>query len=553
MKSVRLLIALFLPLLAVVTSMAEPLDRQARVTLTPSGEQLTAAWSLDQPVDSVSLSNWVAADERERLWHLEDDGWVFNGADLSRKDGEPFSKFRMSITESDRFYDRRYVPVIRIGASGWAVLPEGFNVFEQPVLISFEGGVEGDVLLAGSGIVPRDEAMPAEVGGFFYFGPPEHVADGAATVIAGPDVPDWLRDKFVADTQSISQTLTRRFEEAPPAPPTLIVTYRDHARTSFKGSSLGRFITLHVRGYSLDPKDENLLQQMTGLALHETVHVWIGQLYSSRENAEQSWLHEGAAEYISLRAWMEPDQLRGRMDEMINGCQRALLLRPLTSTEHGSRGRTPYDCGALVQLIAEAASVQAGNGDILAIWKDVFERAGEEHEFDTAMFRAAASEAGGDMFTARLAKLEAGMDADGWESFLTGLSELGIEVEVRAPDALPQPDHRLAQLALGAIQRDYCNNQISLHGLEDHYWIDISDRCGGHIPGNPKLRTLNSIDLIEAPGDAYSEIRRACAAGETITLGRLDGERLDPLPCKPWMSGLTVPVAVTALPDLPEL
>jgi|TARA_B100000678_G_scaffold4810_1_gene4180 hypothetical protein len=552
MKSLRLLIALFIPLLTAAPAKAEPPGGQSRVTLTPSGEQLIAAWSLDKPVDSVSLSRWVAADERDRLWHLDDDGWVFDGAVLSREDGEPFNKFRMSISESDRFYDRRYVPAIRIGTSGWAVLPEAFNVADHPVLISFEGGEESDVLLAGAGLVPRGEAIPADVGGFFYFGPPEHVVDGAATVIAGPDVPDWLRDKFVADTQSISRTLTQRFEEAPPAPPTLIVTYRDQAGSGFKGSSLGRFITLHVRGYSLDPENENFMQRMTGLALHETVHVWNGQLYSSRENSEQSWLHEGAAEYISLRAWMDPDQLRGRMEEMINGCQRALLRRPLTSTAYGSWGRTPYDCGALVQLIAEAASMQAGNGDILAIWKNVFERAGEGHVFDTAMFRAAASEAGGEMYTSRFARLEAGMNADDWESFLKGLADIGIDIEVRASDAPPQSDHRLAQLALAAVQRDYCNDQVSLHGLEDHYWIDISDRCGGHIPGNPRLRTLNGIDLIEAPGEAYGEIRRACAAGETVTLGRLDGEELKPLSCGRWMSGLTSPVAVTALPEFPE-
>ena len=229
------------------------------------------------------------------------------------------------------------------------------------------------------------------------------------------------------------------------------------------------------------------------------------------------------------------------------------MRRPLTVTRYGSRGRAPYDCGAMVQLITEAASLKNGGGDILDIWKDVFARAGEDRTFDSAIFKAAATEAGGEAFARRMDIFDEGMDAEEWSAFLIGLSGIGIEVELLAPAALHPDDFQLAGAALGALQRDVCQNQVSLYQREDHYWTDISEHCGGQLPGNPQLRHINGVDLIDAPGAAYAEMRRACSAGEAIVLGQLNGEELAPISCGEWMTNLPALAVVRALPELPQL
>ncbi|HIG22229.1 hypothetical protein [Henriciella sp.] len=526
---------------------------RADVTLTRQGDLLIAAWQLEEPATSIGLQDWVEADERLRLWTPQGQGWAFDGAALEREDGGAFDRFELQMNQSDKFYDRRYVPVIRVGETGWSVLSKGLSLLGHETFVQAAGLAEGDIFLADNARRTSGESVSTATGGFVYLGPQAHITEDHATVIAGPDIPDWLREKFVADIDAISETLTDRFAEPPAAPPVLIMTYRDEAGAGFKGSSLGRFITLHIRGFELDPSDDDFMRRMTGLALHETVHVWIGQLYSSSENAEQSWVHEGGAEYISMRAGMDQAQLRADIEEKINQCQRTLVRRPLTATRYGSRGGAPYDCGALVQLVAEAASIKAGNGDILDLWKDVFARAGEDRVFDSSTFRAAASEAGGEAFGRRMELFADGMDAEEWSAFLTGLSEIGIEVELLAPPDPHPDDFQLAAAALGALQRDVCQNQVSIYQREDHYWTNISEHCGGQLPGNPQLRHINGVDLIDAPGAAYAEMRRACSAGEAIGLGQLNGDELAPISCGEWMSNLPALAVVRALPQLPAL
>ncbi|RIJ27503.1 hypothetical protein [Henriciella algicola] len=526
---------------------------RADVVLERQGDELAAVWTLSEPVESVSFQGWVEADERIRLWVPQGDDWQFDGVVLARVGGSAFDSFELRMKPSDQFYDRRYVPVLRIGEAGWTVLSEGLSLSGYETFMAASRMADGEVFLAANERRASGESVAAATGGFVYIGPEDHVTDDHATVIAGPDIPGWLRGKFVADIDAISETLTDRFTEPPPAPPVLIMTYREGDGASFKGSSLGRFITLHVRGFDLDPSDDDFMGRMKSLALHETVHVWVGQLYSSSENAEQSWVHEGAAEYISMRAGMDEAHLRADIEEKINQCQRALVRRPLTTTRYGSRGRAPYDCGALVQLIAEAASLQHGGGDILTIWKDVFARAGEDRTFDSATFKAAASEAGGEAFARRMDMFAQGMNAEEWSAFLIGLSEIGVEVELLAPTAPHPDDFQLAGTALGALQRDVCQNQVSLYQREDHYWTDISEHCGGQLPGNPQLRQLNGIDLVDAPGAAYAEMRRACSAGEAIVLGQLNGEELAPISCGEWMTNLPALAVVRALPELPPL
>ncbi|RIJ23537.1 hypothetical protein D1224_04545 [Henriciella barbarensis] len=534
---------------------AEGQDASARadVGLTRNENTLAARWTLSAPTESVRFEGWVEPDERQRLWIPQGNGWFFDGNILAREDGAPFDSFELHLSPSDKIYDRRHVAVLRIGERGWTILTEGLSLAGYQTVIAAIVDLEGEVFLADDKRVPGGETVSATTGGFVYLGPKHLIAEDHATIIAGPDIPDWMRAKFATDIDAMSQTLTERFEMPPEAPPVLVMSFREDERASFKGSALGRFITLHVRGFEVDRSDEDFMRRMTALALHEAVHVWIGQLYSSRENAEQSWLHEGAAEYISKRAGMDADQLRADLEEKINQCQLALVRRPLIATRYGSRGRAPYDCGTLVQLIAEAASLKNENGDILAIWKDVFERADDDRMFDSARFKAAATAAGGDDFADRMDIFENAMDAGEWASFLKGLSEIGIFVDLLEPTAQHTEEGYLAAAALGALQRDICQNQISLYEREDHYWTNISAHCGGKLPENPELRYLNGVDLIGAPGEAYAEIRRACSAGEAIVLGQLNGDVLAPISCGEWMTNLPALAVVRALPGLPAL
>lgn len=180
---------------------------------------------------------------------------------------------------------------------------------------------------------------------------------GAATIIAGSDIPAWLVEDISLNLERASNKLVSRFGRTPTPPPTLLVTFaQDWKGRAHKGGVNRDVITMHIRGFSLEKPDSRLLDTIKSIVIHEAVHVWNGTMFRSTENSEQSWVHEGAAEYVSNRLWMDELQMKAAMQKALNACRISLGSTSLKETKTASRGRTPYDCGHLVHVIAEHAA-----------------------------------------------------------------------------------------------------------------------------------------------------------------------------------------------------
>ena len=345
---------------------------------------------------------------------------------------------------------------------------------------------------------------------------------------------------------------------APDAPPVLFITYQsDWASKGWKGGSLDRYITIHLRGMDLSPDDAQFLGSLRNMAAHETAHVWLGQMYASVENDRQSWLEEGAAEYFANRLWMDPDQFRAAAGDALGQCRSLLGDASLLETEKASRGPAPYKCGFLVELIAEAAARQQGSGDILDLWRAVFAEAkpGEDGrmEFDTETFRTIAARFGGEAFTSRLAQMEAGLSPEGWSDFIRALPALGIGTKVYGADDAPPDDRTLSQEVLKALLLDQCDGGYSIYGERDHFFLDMGARCPAPLSENPKVAGVNGFSLIGASGEAYSAVRKACAVGEPLVFAQLDGADLPPIACGDRLSSLPDVAIIESLPDFGPL
>jgi hypothetical protein len=86
---------------------------------------------------------------------------------------------------------------------------------------------------------------------------------------------------------------------------------------------------------------------------------------NATRNAEEPWLHEGAAEYLASRLWQSDELLYAEAGERLSACVTRQDRRPLDGSLGALVGATPYDCGFLIQLLAEAAALRNDQGDTL--------------------------------------------------------------------------------------------------------------------------------------------------------------------------------------------
>ena len=527
----------------------------AEVTLTPQGDRLLAEWSLPAPVTMFRFNDEdMSVPERAAEWRVDPDTFDFNGLELSRKDGATFDTFSASVLPAQAFYDRFYVPVVRIGGQGWNIYGWAFTPQDEDVRIRFAGLPDGAIVYAHGDKVPPQSGIAASQSRMIYFGPASNLKQGAASIVAGDDVPGWLRQMLDTEINESAARLGERFGTAPDEPPVLIITYSpDGDGYSFKGGVTGRFISIHLRGMDITPDDSETLGHLKNTALHESSHAWLGHMYRSTENSTQSWVEEGAAEYIANRLWMSPEEFRDAANDALGQCRSLLGSASLWDTGTASRGRAPYKCGVLVELIAEAAAKQRGTGDILDIWRAVFEASGDDRTYNTDEFLAVVGEFGGEAFTSRIAQLRAGLSPEGWQAFTKGLAEIGIGTTAFGPGAETPDNGRLSVETLKALLLDTCAGGYGIRGGDGFYAIEMGDRCPAPLSADPDLSGVNGISLTDASGAAYSEVRRACAAGEPLVFTQPDGTDLPPLACGDRLKALPDVVQVDTLPDFAPL
>lgn len=525
------------------------------IALAPADAKLQAEWRLPEPVTAfVFHDEDMPTSQRLSDWLPEGDSWTFDGVTLSRTDGAAFNRFTLSLKPISEMHRRKYVPVARIGAGGWVLLSGAFAPQGEAYRFSFEGFPE-DALVYGDGkITERDEVREGEGLGIFYAGPPENVTSNGGILIAGPEIPESLRADIAANLSEAVSKLTNAWGYAPDVPPAVIITSdEDWKGQSWKGGVSAEVITFHLRGFELDDISDALREDIRNVSLHEAIHLWNVTLFKSSENAEQSWVQEGGSEYIANRLWMNLEAFNAAAQKSLNGCILELGTASIRETEIASRGQTPYLCGHVVHLAAELASVKAGGGSVLDIWKGVFDATEDTRSYDSATFTTAAEAAGGDDFADVMALFDEGLTHDNRAQLLERLNALGAEIVPLSPEEEMQPDTSLSTTVLKSLLRGYCEGGYSFRKQPGSFQLETGDRCGPVLAGNPEVSALNGRNLAGAPLAVYFAALEACAQKHPIILTRTDGEMLAPLECPAPLAALPELYEVRSAGELPDL
>ncbi len=457
--------------------------------------------------------------------------WTVTTPGLTLTDGavtsdQPFDAFVIRIRPDAAEVDRVYMGLSRAG-DGHVVYGPGLKAEDGVTVLGFDPA-EDETGLPESGAID----------GYAYLGSSAQVTAGAqGAVITGanvaPELAAPLRQSFFDSMAFYEAQLGTPL----PFRPALIASVDSPGPTSFRGDVTDTgVISLRFHGDAWRGATEFVLP----FVWHETFHLWNGHGVENRDAEAAPWLHEGGAEYAALVGavsvgGMTEDQARTGLARRVNGCRRTLASRDLDPARLRS-GSGPYDCGVLIQWLADLEARKAGSGNVFSQWKGLLDAA-----------RADPGGYGVDDFRARLAPDSAvsvlldGPGAGRWEAVQTRLADLGVLIENR-----PGDEDLLGAALFHVAGRNCKGGSYGFYNVPGALKLDGAS-CGP-LSGEPVIATVEALDPQTESRAMFDAVQARCAARLPVRYRTRDDRVLEAVCDTP----LATPIvwAIAAAPPL---
>lgn len=490
-------------ILGLVGSQIEPPSSPAptaEAVLTQTSEGMVVRYALSASSDSFAFAD---KDIIRDQWRVTTPGLKLSDGVVTG-DG-PISGFELMITPDLAEVDRVYVGLSRTG-NGFVLYGPGLK--GEGISTTLRAEIDG-----ASVAVPSSDAID----GYVFVGPKDYVADyGDALVIAPPQLASEL-DQSIRNEFAGSRAFYRsRLGIAPTLKPVLVVSVDSPGPSAFRGDVTDTgVISLRFKGEGWRSAQE----EVSPFVWHEAFHLWNGHGVHNRDGDTAPWLHEGSAEYAAITGpvssgGMSEDQARARMSTKMNGCRR---------TYQNAGGRRPalrsgsavYDCGTVVQWIADLELRHAGKGDFFSLWGRMLETARSQADgFGTAEFLAALSDTSA-------VHLVLDPQVEGrWDKIRDRLTDLGVTV-VNAPT-----DQEFMAAALFHVAKANClTGSYGFYNEPGALKLD-GENCGP-LSGGPIIDSVEGFNP-QADGQAmFDAVKARCAAGQSVRYRTRDGRTLE--------------------------
>jgi hypothetical protein len=500
-----------------------------RVELKPTVGGVEATFILPAPVARFELEEAVE-DVRADTWHVQTPGMALAQGAVSRTDGASFATFSVLVTPDSRPRDRRYPALTAIGG-GWQIYGPYFKAAEG------RSPIEGHVASPkGWTTAPQAKSGRVALDGYVYVGPANNIAAGSATFVTGPETPTAMRDAVAKAASQATAYYTKRLGMGLKAKPTVMIALVPGFNPGWQGdTTAGPVASLRFFGPKAAQMDSDDTDRAVQFVNHEFFHFWNSRTFTSRNSGKEAWLHEGMAEYAALLASrqagvMSEAQVGEALSGRLTGCANALKAKGLDA-DPPRRGGAVYDCGVLVQWIADLQVRRASNGshDVFDLWRALFaEAARNGGAYDGAGFlaRAGLDDPAAD---APLNLLMRPGGPDRWPRLAQALEGLGAKVTpTRSGEAEREA---LVMHVLGQV----CKGGRGFYGGDpEALKLDTRDRCG-MLNGDPTVDTIAGHNIMTDVQAAFDAAGPICAAQGDIVLS-LKGKAVATVTCKTPMS-----------------
>ncbi|MGB8841050.1 MAG: hypothetical protein WCC64_08240, partial [Aliidongia sp.] len=501
---------------------AAPVEQQTplHIIVFPLDGTVRAAYRLARPTTHFHFAQNLDA-IRSRSWTMKTPGLTLDHDVVSAENGSAFREFTIAIKPDETASDRTYPALFRIGPDGLALYTPylagesaAYQSFVEPKLPANSLAFAGTERVIGAfGMLGVDR--------YVYLGPSDYIERGNATFIIPPDLPGWLGETAKMQLDRILTLYNMRLDTALPVAPTVLMAYAGMAEPSrYRGDvSAGSIIALRFRGDGWRERGAGDTYDIVHLIAHEAFHLWNGMLFHSREMGDQPWLHEGGAEYAALLALrilgeMSDEEFRDELEDRINRCRTDLATEPLTEAAV-RRTSVTYDCGVVVQWIADAAARHNLDHprDFFALWRGIFQNAALHHDlYDGADFAESAPPEARPAIASILT--ESGTER--WAALPTRLKPFGIEL---APPGDLATDDALRRRALQHLLIHACGTDRHGFATEPGFLqLDTGPGCGS-LAGDPAIDSVEGHDLFRDMPGAFAAMVKKCGSSEPVILG----------------------------------
>ena len=481
----------------------------------------TIRYSLPAPVRQVAFG------DRDTIRDL----WVVTTPGLTLADGaitgdQPFDAFELQLRPDAAEVDRIYMGLSRAG-DGRVVYGPGLRLEGMETVLSFDLN-EDEIALPASGGIE----------GYAYLGPAADLTrDALSTVVVGDNVAPELAAALRQTFGGALAYYRERLQADPGQSPVLVGTVDGPGPTLFRGDVTDTgVISVRFKGDVW----RSQMEMVAPFVWHEAFHLWNGHGVKARNGDDAPWLHEGGADYAAVVGTVSTGALseeaaRQRLAHALNGCRRALKVRELDPARLRS-GSAPYDCGLLVQWIADLEQRAAGTGNVFTLWKTMLDDA-----------RLSPTGYGVDEFRALLGSDSAVIDlfdgpaASRWTRLETRLRDLGVVLR-NQPD-----DGTLRGTALMHVAERNCASG-SYGFYDDPGALKLDGADCGPLSGEPVIATVEDHDPHAASRAMFDAVQARCAQSLPIRYRTRDGRLLEAICDRPL-----VEPEVWAIAEAPSL
>jgi len=219
-------------------------------------------------------------------------------------------------------------------------------------------------------------------GSYVYFGQTQPLNTEHMVAVLDQQLPEWIQQEMMVALPKIYAYYTEQFKLALNEKPMILFSYKttEESGTQYSGGALPGVIQLTLKGKDWHKKSKENMAGFLLFIAHEAAHLWNAQMVQLSGMTSESWIHEGNAEAVSLKALLylgiynESDVLAAN-ENHLNKCIDDLKTHAVSQYDKHKNFWAYYSCGAIVGILTEKAiQTKNINTDLFDFWAELIKR-----------------------------------------------------------------------------------------------------------------------------------------------------------------------------------
>lgn len=303
---------------------------------------------------------------------------------IQRKDGEPFTTAKFSLTSTYTHLPKNYGPFSPLSNGGMIIHSGRFFACadvcgKRANNWQFSLTVPSDEHIILNGEVLKETASwsDRDSGKSIYTGK-QKPAEAAGTLsIIDQGLPPVIRQSLDKNIPKLMLYFEKNLGKlSSNYKPTLFASYSNRPGKSTQGGVLPNQIFMHWDTDDLEEKANNddFLKSTLKTFAHETAHFF--QSTSTFNSTAEAWVHEGSAELFAINALLElyPDTknyVEAFKAKSVDQCIEALKTLSLEKASENGKFQMHYHCGMLIhQRIEQGLTQKKTSLTLYEIWQE---------------------------------------------------------------------------------------------------------------------------------------------------------------------------------------